>query len=41
MVTLVVAAGNYGFLDFVKVGLPLLVLTWAITLLVTPIFVPF
>lgn len=35
------AAGNYGFVDFVKVGLPLLILTWATTLLVTPIFFPF
>ena len=41
VVTLVVAPGNYGFLDFVKVGFPLLVLTWATTLLVTPIFFPF
>jgi di/tricarboxylate transporter len=41
VVTLVVAPGNYGFLDFVKVGLPLLVLTWATTMLVTPIFFPF
>jgi di/tricarboxylate transporter len=40
VVTLVVAPGSYGFLDFVKVGLPLLVLTWATTLLVTPIFFP-
>ena len=41
VVTLVVAPGNYGFLDFVKVGLPLLMLTWLTTLLVTPIFFPF
>ena len=41
VVTLVVAPGNYGFLDFVKVGFPLLVLTWLVTLLVTPIFFPF
>jgi di/tricarboxylate transporter len=41
VVTLVVAPGSYRFLDFVKVGLPLLVLTWATTLLVTPIFLPF
>ena len=41
VVTLVVAPGNYGFLDFVKVGLPLLVLTWLTTLLVIPIFFPF
>jgi len=41
VVTLVVAPGSYSFLDFVKVGLPLLLLTWATTLLVTPIFFPF
>jgi di/tricarboxylate transporter len=41
VVTLVVAPGNYTFLDFVKVGLPLLLLTWATTMLVTPIFFPF
>ena len=41
VVTLVVAPGNYGFLDFVKVGLPLLLLTWVTTLIVTPIFFPF
>jgi len=32
VVTLVVAPGNYRFLDFVKVGAPLLLLTWATTL---------
>ncbi len=41
VVTLVVSPGNYSFLDFVKVGLPLLVLTWITTLLVIPIFFPF
>ena len=41
VVTLVVAPGNYRFLDFAKVGVPLLVLAWATTLLVTPIFFPF
>jgi di/tricarboxylate transporter len=41
VVTLVVAPGSYGFLDFVKVGVPLLLLTWATTLLVTPVFFPF
>ena len=41
VVTLVVEPGNYGFLNFVKVGLPLLVLTWAVSLLVIPIFFPF
>jgi len=41
VVTLVVAPGGYSFGDFVKVGLPLLVLTWVTTLLVTPVFFPF
>ena len=41
VVTLVVVPGSYGFLDFVKVGFPLLILTWLTTLLVTPIFFPF
>jgi di/tricarboxylate transporter len=41
VVTLVVAPGGYRFGDFVKVGLPLLVLTWVTTLLVTPVFFPF
>jgi len=41
VVTLVVAPGNYRFMDFVKVGLPLLILCWLTTLLVTPIFFPF
>ena len=41
VVTLVVAPGGYRFLDFVRVGLPLLLLAWVTTLLVTPIFFPF
>ena len=41
VVTLVVGPGKYGFMDFVKVGVPLLVLTWLVTLLVTPIFFPY
>ena len=41
VVTLVVSPGNYRFLDFVKVGLPLLLLTWLTTMVVTPIFLPF
>jgi di/tricarboxylate transporter len=41
VVTLVVAPGNYRFFDFAKVGLPLLFLAWAVTLLVTPVFFPF
>lgn len=38
--TLVVAPGNYRFLDFVRVGVPLLLLAWMTTLLVTPLFFP-
>jgi len=41
VVTLVVAPGNYRVVDFLKVGFPLLLLAWEMTLLVTPIFFPF
>jgi di/tricarboxylate transporter len=41
VVTLVVAPGGYRFMDFVKLGTPLLLLTWLATLLVTPLFFPF
>jgi di/tricarboxylate transporter len=41
VVTLVVAPGSYRFADFAKVGIPLLVLTWATTMLVTPLVFPF
>jgi di/tricarboxylate transporter len=41
VVTLVVTPGNYRFMDFVKVGLPLLILCWLTTLLVTPLVFPF
>lgn len=41
VVTLVVEPGRYGFMDFVKVGVPLLLLTWAVTLLVAPLVFPF
>ena len=40
VVTLVVQPGRYSFMDFVKVGTPLLLLTYLATLLVTPIFFP-
>ena len=39
--TLVLAPGNYRFIDFVKVGLPLQLLALAITLAVTPLLFPF
>jgi len=41
VVTLVVAPGSYRFVDFAKVGIPLLILTWATTMLVTPLVFPF
>lgn len=40
VVTLVVEPGRYRFWDFVKTGLPLMVLTWGTTLLVTPLLFP-
>ncbi|MDX1335176.1 MAG: SLC13 family permease [Gammaproteobacteria bacterium] len=41
VVTLVVDPGNYKFMDFVKAGLPLLFLTYLVTLLVAPMIFPF
>ena len=41
VVTLVVNPGRYGFMDFVKVGFPLLLLSYAVTLLVAPLVFPF
>jgi di/tricarboxylate transporter len=41
VVTLVVEPGRYKFMDFVKVGVPLLLLTYAVTLLVAPLIFPF
>jgi len=41
VVTLVVQPGRYTFVDFVKVGGPLLILTYLTTLLVTPMIFPF
>ena len=41
VVTLVVDPGRYKFLDFVKVGVPLLLLTYLVTLLVAPLIFPF
>ena len=40
VVTLVVSPGGYRFTDFVKVGLPLLLLTWLVNLVVTPLVFP-
>lgn len=41
VVTLVVEPGRYSFMDFVKVGVPLLVLTGLTTVLLTPLFFPY
>ena len=41
VVTLVVDPGRYRFTDFVKVGLPLLFLTYLVTVLVAPLIFPF
>jgi di/tricarboxylate transporter len=41
VVTLVVDPGRYKFLDFVKVGVPLLLLTYVVTLIVVPLVFPF
>ncbi len=41
VVTLVVEPGHYKFIDFVKVGLPMLLLTWLVALIVIPLVFPF
>jgi len=41
VVTLVVEPGRYGFMSFVKVGLPLLLLTYVATAIVAPLLFPF
>ncbi len=41
VVTLVVEPGRYKFSDFIKVGVPLLLLTFVVTILVTPLVFPF
>ncbi|UCB55412.1 MAG: hypothetical protein JSW45_02470, partial [Thiotrichales bacterium] len=41
VVTLVVDPGGYKFTDFVKVGVPLLLLTYVVTLFITPLVFPF
>jgi di/tricarboxylate transporter len=41
VVTLVVEPGRYAFMDFVKAGVPLLLLTYLVTLVVAPLIFPF
>ena len=40
VVSLVVAPGNYQFADFVKVGAPLLVVVWLVSMIVAPLVFP-
>jgi di/tricarboxylate transporter len=39
--SLVATAGNYGFGDFIKMGLPFTLLTMAVTVLLVPLIFPF
>ncbi len=39
--TMVYNAGNYRFVDFVKVGLPLNLIFWALGVIFIPMFWPF
>jgi len=41
VVTLVVEPGGYRFTDFIKLGVPLLLLTWLIAVLLLPCLFPF
>jgi di/tricarboxylate transporter len=41
VVTLVVEPGRYKFMDFVKVGIPLLLITFLVTLLLAPLIFPY
>lgn len=40
-VMLVVGPGKYRLIDFIKVGFPLLILTWLVTIILTPLLFPF
>ncbi|TDJ21996.1 MAG: SLC13 family permease [Gammaproteobacteria bacterium] len=41
VVTLVVEPGHYRFMDFVKVGSPMVLITWIVTMFVTPLVFPY
>ncbi len=41
VVTLVVDPGRYKFGDFVKAGVPLLLLAWIVTVLLAPVLFPY
>jgi di/tricarboxylate transporter len=38
--TLVVAPGNYGFADFVKVGVPFTIVVMLVTVMLVPLLLP-
>lgn len=38
---LVMGPGKYRFADFMKLGIPMLVITWLITIAITPLLFPF
>ena len=38
--TLVVEPGGYGFIDFVKIGVPMALLTGAVSLILIPLLFP-
>ena len=39
--TLILGAGNFTFNDYVKIGVPMCILSWIITVIIVPIFWPF
>lgn len=41
VVTLVVEPGGYKFIDFLKIGVPLLILTYLVTIVIAPLIFPF
>ena len=41
VVTLVVEPGHYRFMDFVKVGSPMVLITWIVTMFLTPLVFPY
>ena len=39
--TLILGAGNFTFNDYVKIGVPMCILSWIITVIVVQVFWPF
>ena len=40
-VMLIVEPGKYRLADFIKAGVPMLILTWIVTVLLVPVLFPF